>query len=199
MVDKVLALPEGTRLMLLAPLVRGRKGHYQKLFREIRDKGFTRARVDGELIRVDEAEDVVLERYVSTTRGRTIGSSSGGGARNAESLETTRTLWRDGPAGRGGRTGTVSQPASGLRCGLSFSELPLASSALTPMGLVPLHRPGFHASESQPGGARHQPFLPSGALAPGEAHLLLPTPRESWFWRRVERVAEHVGIDLELP
>ncbi len=47
-VDSIAELPEGTRIVLLAPLVRGRKGEYAKLFEEIAKEGFTRVRVDGE-------------------------------------------------------------------------------------------------------------------------------------------------------
>src|SRR5437762_2359467 len=48
-IDQVLELPEGTRFMVLAPMVRGRKGEYGKLFDELRAEGFSRAVVDGEL------------------------------------------------------------------------------------------------------------------------------------------------------
>jgi excinuclease ABC subunit A len=48
-VDRVLALPEGTRIEVLAPVVRGRKGEFRDLFEEFRKKGFTRARVDGQV------------------------------------------------------------------------------------------------------------------------------------------------------
>ena len=47
MVDRVLALPEGTRLYLLAPIVRGRKGEYRKELAELQKKGFQRVKVDG--------------------------------------------------------------------------------------------------------------------------------------------------------
>jgi excinuclease ABC subunit A len=49
-VDQILNWPEGTRIEVLAPLVRGRKGEFRELFEEMRRKGFVRARVDGELI-----------------------------------------------------------------------------------------------------------------------------------------------------
>ena len=49
-IDAVTALPERTKLMLLAPLVRGRKGEYSKLFEDMSKKGYVRARVDGEMI-----------------------------------------------------------------------------------------------------------------------------------------------------
>ena len=46
-VDRVLAMPEGTRFQVLAPVVRGRKGEYVDLFRQLQSKGYSRARVDG--------------------------------------------------------------------------------------------------------------------------------------------------------
>src|SRR6187399_2666852 len=48
-IDQVMTLPEDTRFMVLAPVVRGRKGEYGKLFEELRAEGFQRAKVDGEL------------------------------------------------------------------------------------------------------------------------------------------------------
>jgi excinuclease ABC subunit A len=53
-VDRVLELDEGTRFQVLAPVIRGRKGEYLELFRELQAKGFSRARVDGVEIRLDE-------------------------------------------------------------------------------------------------------------------------------------------------
>jgi excinuclease ABC subunit A len=52
-VDQVMGWPEGTRVEVLAPLVRGRKGEFRELFDELRRKGFVRARVDGELIELE--------------------------------------------------------------------------------------------------------------------------------------------------
>ncbi len=60
-VDKVAALPEGSRLLILAPVVRARKGTYQAVFDEIRKAGFVRARVDGTVYNLDE--DISLDRY----------------------------------------------------------------------------------------------------------------------------------------
>jgi excinuclease ABC subunit A len=53
-VDRVLELADGTRFQVLAPVVRGRKGEYVELFRELQSKGFSRARVDGVIVRLDE-------------------------------------------------------------------------------------------------------------------------------------------------
>ncbi|HTN14435.1 MAG TPA: excinuclease ABC subunit UvrA [Sphingomonadaceae bacterium] len=55
MVDRVMALPEGTRLYLLAPVVRGRKGEYRKELAEWQKAGFTRVRIDGEIYEIAEA------------------------------------------------------------------------------------------------------------------------------------------------
>ncbi|KPF64513.1 excinuclease ABC subunit UvrA [Porphyrobacter sp. AAP60] len=55
MVDRVMALPEGTRLFLLAPVVRGRKGEYRKELAEWQRVGFTRVRIDGEMYPIEEA------------------------------------------------------------------------------------------------------------------------------------------------
>ena len=60
MVDRVLALPEGTKIQVLAPVVRGRKGQYKKELEQFRRDGFARARIDG-VIR-DLAEDITLAR-----------------------------------------------------------------------------------------------------------------------------------------
>ncbi len=55
MVDRVMALPEGTRAYLLAPVVRGRKGEYRKELAEWQRAGFTRVRIDGEIYPIEEA------------------------------------------------------------------------------------------------------------------------------------------------
>ncbi len=64
-VDSILTLPEGTRIQLLAPIVRGRKGEYVKEFESARRSGFVRARVDGEL--VDLADEIKLDKQKKHT------------------------------------------------------------------------------------------------------------------------------------
>nr|WP_305880467.1 excinuclease ABC subunit UvrA [Pseudomonas aeruginosa] len=73
MVDQILALPEGSKLMLLAPVIRERKGEHLAVFDEMRAQGFVRARVDGKLYELDEVPkldkqkkhsiDVVVDRF----------------------------------------------------------------------------------------------------------------------------------------
>ena len=62
MVDQVLALPEDSRLLLLAPLVRERKGEYQQLFEQLRAQGFVRVRVDGTIYELDEIPRLTKNR-----------------------------------------------------------------------------------------------------------------------------------------
>ncbi len=74
-VDSVLALPEGTRYQVLAPVVRGRKGEYQDLFDDLQQQGFARARVDGEVVTLTDPPtlekklkhdiEVVVDRLVA--------------------------------------------------------------------------------------------------------------------------------------
>jgi excinuclease ABC subunit A len=93
MVDRILALPEGTRLYLLAPVVRGRKGEYRKELLDWQKKGFQRVKVDGAFHEIGEAPaldkkfkhdiDVVVDRIVARPDI---------GARLSESLETALEL-----------------------------------------------------------------------------------------------------------
>lgn len=64
-VDAALALPEGSRLQVLAPVVRGRKGTYQKELKEIQQAGYVRVRVDGEMYEV--TDEIPMDRYKQHT------------------------------------------------------------------------------------------------------------------------------------
>ncbi|MDR3514707.1 MAG: excinuclease ABC subunit UvrA [Azospirillaceae bacterium] len=93
MADRIQAMPEGARLYLIAPVVRGRKGEYKKDILELRKRGFQRLRVDGKLMEIDEVPalnkkikhdiDVVVDRLVVR---------EGLGNRLADSLETALGL-----------------------------------------------------------------------------------------------------------
>ncbi len=68
-VDAVQKLPEGSRILVLAPLVRDRKGEYGALFEDLRKSGYARVRVDGKVI--DLAETIPLDKYQEALhRGR---------------------------------------------------------------------------------------------------------------------------------
>ncbi len=61
MVDHILSLPEGTKLMLLSPVIRDRKGEHQQVFNQLLSQGYVRARVNGEVVEIDQAP--ALDRY----------------------------------------------------------------------------------------------------------------------------------------
>ena len=102
-VDRILELAEGTKFQVLAPVVKGRKGEYGKLFDDLKREGFTRVRVDGEVRALDEEIvldkkykhdiDVVVDRLVMKDGIRT---------RLADSVETALRL-ADGHRARRGR------------------------------------------------------------------------------------------------
>ncbi len=93
MVDRIKAMPDGTRLYLMAPIVRGRKGEYRKELQELQRKGFQRVKIDGKLYEIAEAPaldkkykhdiDVVVDRIVVKPDL---------GNRLADSLETALSL-----------------------------------------------------------------------------------------------------------
>ncbi|MDF0490666.1 excinuclease ABC subunit UvrA [Sphingomonas sp. H39-1-10] len=93
MVDRVMALPEGTRLYLLAPVVRGRKGEYKKEMLEWQKAGFTRVRIDGELVEIDEAPalDKKLKHDIEVVVDRLVVNPDSA-TRLADSFETALKL-----------------------------------------------------------------------------------------------------------
>ena len=121
MVDRVLALPEATRLYLLAPIVRGRKGEYRKELAELQKKGFQRVKINGEFYEIAEAPkldkkykhdiDVVVDRIVVR---KDVGT------RLADSFETALELaggiaiaeFADQPLAAAGRSGARAKSAS---------------------------------------------------------------------------------------
>ncbi|MEP1231610.1 MAG: excinuclease ABC subunit A, partial [Litorimonas sp.] len=58
MVDRVMTLPEGTKLYIMAPVVRGRKGEFKKDFADYMKQGFQRAKINGEIVRIEDAPDL---------------------------------------------------------------------------------------------------------------------------------------------
>jgi excinuclease ABC subunit A len=90
MVDRLAELPEGTRLQILAPVVRGKKGEFVKLFEEVRKNGFSRVRVDGEVM--DLAEEIKLDKKKKHTIEIVVDRvvvRPGSERRLADSLETS--------------------------------------------------------------------------------------------------------------
>ena len=93
MVDRVLALPEGTRLYLLAPIVRGRKGEYRKELAELMKRGFQRVKIDGQFYEIAEtpALDKKLKHDIEVVVDRIV-VGSGIAARLADSFQTALEL-----------------------------------------------------------------------------------------------------------
>ena len=93
MVDRICALPEGTRLYLLAPVVRGRKGEYRKELLDLRKRGFQRVRVDGELYEIEDvpALDKKRKHDIEVVVDRLV-VREGIGTRLADSIETALDL-----------------------------------------------------------------------------------------------------------
>ncbi len=93
MVDRIMAMTEGTRLLLLAPIIRGRKGEYRKELQELQKRGFQRAKIDGTLYDLDEAPtlDKKLKHDIEIVVDRLIVSEALGN-RLADSLETALEL-----------------------------------------------------------------------------------------------------------
>ena len=137
-VDQISELDEGTRFQVLAPIVRGRKGEYEELFRDLSRQGFSRARVDGEIMYLGER--IRLDRYYTHTIEVVVDrliAGRGGLRRLTESLETALNL-TGGIAVVdviGGDELTFSQHLACTDCGLSFEELePRSFSFNSPYG-----------------------------------------------------------------
>src|SRR5476651_467625 len=93
MVDRVMAMPEGTRLLLLAPVVRDRKGEYRKELAELQRRGFTRVKVDGKLYEIAEvpALNRKIRHEIEAVVDRIV-VRDGVGSRLADSFETALSM-----------------------------------------------------------------------------------------------------------
>ncbi|MCP4659239.1 MAG: excinuclease ABC subunit UvrA [bacterium] len=142
MVDRITALPQGTRLELYAPYVRGKKGEYRKQLAQMAREGFIRARIDGEIVDLSaevpalakqkkHSIDLVIDRLVM---------KPGLEKRLAESLETALKV-SDGLvilAPRGMREETLSRNYACTDCGTSLAEItPRLFSFNSPYGACP--------------------------------------------------------------
>ncbi|MGB0890039.1 MAG: excinuclease ABC subunit UvrA, partial [Solirubrobacterales bacterium] len=202
-IDRVLELEEGTKFLVLAPIVRGRKGEYTKLFEQLRADGFVRVKVDGEIRRLDDDQPfdldkkykhdiaVVVDRLTmrADLRKRLADSieASVGLADGLVEIETVE----DEP-----KTYLYSEKFLCMNCGSSMPELePRSFSFNSPHGACPeCHGLGMvrtvdpdmvvqDATKSIVDGAV------SGWLVPFSMH----------FDRLATAVAEHVGFDVDTP
>ena len=204
-VDRVLQLAEGTRFQVLAPVVRGRKGEYDGLLDELAGQGFTRARVDGEV--VDLPAKLELERYEQHTIEVVVDRlvrRAGIERRLTDSLETALRL-AEGVAeveivrerrAKEAETLTFSEHLACTHCGLSFDELaPRNFSFNSPYG----------ACETCDGlGTRFEVdpelrvpdddlSIDDGAIAPWSGF------RSEYFERVLHAVGDEYGFSIDTP
>ena len=139
--DKVLELPEGTKFMVLAPLVWGRKGEHKQVFNEVRRDGYVRVKVDGKIRTLDE--DITLDKkkkhYISVVVDRLISRPTLAG-RLSESLETALKLGEGTVEIEiiGGKTEVYSEKFACPDCNISLPEIePRLFSFNAPYGACP--------------------------------------------------------------
>ncbi|MCO3675657.1 excinuclease ABC subunit UvrA [Pseudomonas aeruginosa] len=201
MVDQVLALPEGSKLMLLAPVIRERKGEHLAVFDEMRAQGFVRARVDGKLYELDEVPkldkqkkhsiDVVVDRFKVRADLQ---------QRLAESFETALSL-ADGIAlvAPMDEDEDVEEIIFSARfacpvCGHSISELePKLFSFNNPAGACP---PCDGLGVKQFFDARR---VVNGELTLAEGAIRGWDRRNVYYFQMLGSLAQHYGFSLEEP
>ena len=212
-VDQIYDLPEGTRLMLLAPLVRDRKGEHEKLLAGAKQAGFVRVRVDGELRDLDEeitldkkfkhSIEVVVDRLV-VRQADDDGAPRPDASRMADSIETALRL-SDGTllvhlpeAAERDQDRLYSERYACPEHGGSFEEpAPRNFSFNSPHGACPDCTGLGSRLEIDP-----EMVLPDASLSVADG-AILPWRRmattESWFAKILEAVAEHYGFRTDVP
>ena len=211
MVDTVLNLPEGTRLMLLAPIVRNRKGEHANLLRDLRAQGFIRARIDGEVYDLDGElpalglrQKHTIEAVVDRFKVRDDLTQ-----RLAESLETALAL-ADGLAvvapmpARGDETGDDGPDLAEILfsarfacpvCDYSLPELePRMFSFNNPNGACPACDGLGHKQFFDPDRVVGNPelSLAGGAIRGWDR-------RNAYYFQMVQSLARHYDFDPEAP
>ena len=201
MVDHVLSLPQGSRLILLAPVVDARKGEHVQVLEELRAQGFVRARIDGKVVELDQPPKLdlrrkhVIEAVVDRFKVRDDLQ-----LRLAESFETALNL-SDGLARIAWMDKTdqeellFSAKFACVQCGYSISELePRLFSFNNPAGACPECdglgvRQFFDADLVV---AHPELSLTGGAVRGWDR-------RNAYYFQLITSLAKHYGFDLEKP
>ena len=201
MVDTVLALPEGSKLMLLAPVVKDRKGEHVKLLEQLASQGFIRARIDGEVC--DLSDPPTLELHKKHTIEVVVDRfkvKDGQQQRLAESFETALEL-SGGIAHVAAMDDSLSEDMlfsanfACPTCGYAMSELePRLFSFNNPAG----------ACQSCDGLGVRQYFDPNRVVQNPELSLSGGAikgwdKRSFYYFQMLQAVAEHYKFDLEVP
>ena len=200
MVDQVLTLPEGSKLMLLAPVVKGRKGEHLQLLAELRAQGFVRAMVDGQVLELDDIAplDKNKKHDISVVVDR-LKVRDGLQQRLAESFETALNL-ADGTAVIHFMDGEHEDIAFSARfacpvCGYSIAELePRMFSFNNPAGACP----------TCDGLGVQQFFDPDKLISHPELSLAEGVikgwdRRSVYYFNQLQAVADHYRFTLETP
>jgi excinuclease ABC subunit A len=202
-VDQVMELPEGTRFQVLAPVVRGRKGEYEKLLQDLARKGYPRARIDGEVRDLSEpirlprnykhTIEVVVDRLVAKPDiRRRVADSIEQALELAEGIASVAVVTHEGHE----EVQTFSQKLACTYCGLSFDELaPRNFSFNSPYGACPTCDGLGTRLEVDPELVVPDPDLSinEGAIAPWASNSL-----EYWY-RVLQAVGDAHGFDLDTP
>jgi excinuclease ABC subunit A len=200
-VDRLMTLEEGTKFMVMAPVVRGRKGEYGKLLDQMRLEGYSRVKVNGELLRLDEEialdkkykhdVSVVVDRLVmKTDLRRRLSESVEAAAGLAAGLVEVEMV--DGSA----ETMLFSEQFACLNCGTSIPELePRIFSFNSPHGACErCHGLGFQRVIDP------ELVVPDPTLSLGEGALQPWNRGITAYWKRlIAAVAEEYGVDLDKP
>jgi excinuclease ABC subunit A len=207
-VDQVMELDEGERFMVLAPIVRGRKGEYGKLLDELRADGYTRVKVDGELRLLEDALElekkykhdisVVVDRLVmrDEVRKRLVDSVETAVALADGIIEVEILAPRGDGEGSHGRILTFSERFACLKCGTSMPELePRMFSFNSPHGACERCTGLGSQREIDP-----ELIVPDPALSIGEGALAPWASSASNYYEQItEAIAERYRVDLEAP
>ena len=199
MVDKILALPDGAKLQILAPVVRGRKGEYRQLFEDLRKQGFVRVRVNGEMR--DLTDEITLERYkkhdIEVVIDRLV-MKDGLRQRIADSVELAAKL-ADGIVLINlidGQDMLFSEKLACIDCGISYPELePRMFSFNSPHGACPDCDGLGTQRRIDPRRVVPDPekSLNQGALTPWDSD------GQNYFYQALQSVAKHYDFSLDTP
>ncbi len=198
MVDRVLDLPEKTKIQIMAPLVRGRKGEHQQILDQARRDGFVRVRVDGEIHSLDE--DIKLEKNIKHTIEVVVDRiiiKEGIRERLADSLETSLQIGQGIVViDRNGEEDIIlSENFACIKCGINIEELtPRLFSFNSPFGACSYCDGLGEMHEFSPDLVLDRDYsLAQGAIRPWR------NSSSRYFEQLQEAAASALGISMKTP
>jgi excinuclease ABC subunit A len=200
-IDQIMTMEDGTRFMVLAPIVRGRKGEYGKQLDELRAEGFTRVKVDGELRMLEEDIQldkrykhdisVVIDRLVMRREVRKrLADSVETAVALADGIVEIETVPREGE----GQVQTFSERFACLYCGISMPELePRIFSFNSPHGACPRCTGLGSQMEIDP-----ELIVPDSSLSIADG-AILPASTANYYESIAQAIADRYEVDLDTP